>query len=251
MLILLKKGAGFYMKPGGIRFVISIVLCIALCAGAVSAIEGYGSYYPGKQSILQSYQTSMEKPVPGTGGSLSGLKPVFIGNLPRIVRVGDTLNLNVYGTIAEGEKFSVEIRNGQFSTPGSAFAFNVTGLTLPGDMRDIDLLIGAQPVSWLRAEYHEEGEIRGMECSDPDAAGKITMTAHYSSEEAETKDYFVVRGTPESGMTTMNLKLEGTSAATLTNPTIRFHIQEVEKGSFTIIISIGGSERLRQTIFVF
>jgi hypothetical protein len=239
------------MKRGSIRCAIAIILCIAFCAGAVSALDGYWQYYQGKQSILQSYQKPSEKPVPGTGGSISGTRPVLIGTLPRFIRAGDTVSLNIYGDVQKGQTISFSIENGRFTTGGEEFVFNITTVVTPAVADSVSTSVAVQPVSWLRIERMEGGEIATMESSSPDANGKITLAASGIEEDTQVYDYMSVTGTPTLGTITMNGRLEGVLVEDLHNPTFQFHVEAVEKGSFTAIISVGGSEKLRQTIFVF
>ena len=244
-------GAGFRMKRGGIRFVICCVLCIVLCAGAASAIDGYWQYHQEKQSILQLYQTPSVKPVPGTGGSITGGKPVMIGNLPRIIRAGDTLTLNIYGDVQKGQKIAIAMENGHFITHNEEFIFNITDVPIPAAARNVSTSVTVWPVSWLRIERMQGGEIAAMESSSPDATGKITLAASGITEDTQIHDYMSVTGTPARNGIFMNMLLKGVLMEDLHNPSFRFHIQDVEKGSFRLVVSIGESEKFHQTIFVF
>jgi hypothetical protein len=105
------------------------------------------------------------------------------------------------------------------------------------------------PVSWLRLEYHEEGQLRSLESSSPDQNGKITFQAANQDEERELKDYIVVKGTPTLPAITMNQVIEGVLTEDVSNPGIPFHIEQLQRGSFTIVVSIDGREKLCETIF--
>jgi hypothetical protein len=41
----------------------------------------------------------------------------------------------------------------------------------------------------------------------------------------------------------------GQLAENISNPTVPFHIDQLHTGSFTIVVSVDGREKLRQTIF--
>ena len=48
---------------------------------------------------------------------------------------------------------------------------------------------------------------------------------------------------------TMNHVIEGVLAENVSNPTIPFHIEQLQRASFTIVVSVDGREKLRQNIF--
>jgi hypothetical protein len=148
-----------------------------------------------------------------------------------------------------GQTWAIAIENGQFATPGGSFNFRVSDVTVPADSEHVNLVISARPVSFLRLEYHEEGQVRSLESSSPDQNGKITLQVTDQDEEKELKEYIVITGTPTGPTTAMNLLIAGQLAGDVSSPTIPFHIDQLHTGSFTIVVSVDGREKLRQTIF--
>jgi len=47
------------------------------------------------------------------------------------------------------------------------------------------------------------------------------------------------------------MNIEAVLTEDLQNPTFLFRLAESERGSFTLVVSVNGSERSRQTVFVF
>jgi hypothetical protein len=227
----------------------AFLLCMGLCIGAVSALDTW--YFQQKQSVLSSYKTPLVKPVPGPGGAIPAMKPVFIGTLPRIIREGDLMTLNVIGDLKKGQKIGFAITNGQFMVPGDSFVFNITGMPLPAAVKDMSIAVTAQPVSLLQVRRVKNTTTDTLESSSPDPYGKITIQASGIDGGAQAGDSLSVTGTPTANWIGMTMNIEAVLTEDLQNPTFLFRLAESERGSFTLVVSVNGSERSRQTVFVF
>jgi hypothetical protein len=245
------------MSRNIVKYLIVLVFCAALCVGAASALDDL-VFYTAKQNLIKQY-TGGGAPGGGTpGGGIPG-KPtpgyvpssyVYVGRLPFIVRAGDDLTLRIYGDLFEGQKLAIALENGGFSAPGGTFAFNISDVPVPADLEDVHLAVTAQPVSWLRLEDFFEDQLYSMESSSPDANGRITLQATKDEVGAEENDFIVIQGTPTVPQISLNYRIEGTLAENVSSPQIPFHIDKLQRGSFTIVVSIDGREKLREPIFI-
>ncbi len=225
-----------------IRTAIILLLCMGLCVGAASALSSFW-IEQAKKSIPSSYGT------PRWPGTLP-TDQIIVQRFPVFINPGEELVFTIRGDLKEGQLLVFSIQNGQFITNGKGFVFNVTDVPIPAVARNVSPYVEAQPVSWLKIERKEGGEIATLESTSPDSKGRIILTVSGINEDTQVHDYMSVTGTPTNPRIILNMKLEGVLMENLHDMTIPFRIAESDSGSFTLVVSVDGNEKLRQRIYV-
>jgi hypothetical protein len=227
------------------KYLLLGVFCLCLVIGTVSAVDDL-IFSSAKQDAMKSQGPMLVKPLPlqKPGGML------YVGSLPKILHPGDNLNLRIYGTLHKGDTYQISIEKSRFLIPGNEFLFKLSDIMVPADTRDVKLTITSMPVSWLRFEYYEDGVLKSMESSSPDPQGRITLQGTYASEEAETTDYAIIKGTPTHRNLVLNQAISGTLMEEIKDPVVPFHIDKLQKGGFTYVVSVNGRVQYRQPVFI-
>jgi hypothetical protein len=222
-----------------VRTALVLLLCTFLCVGAASAFSSFW-IDQAKKNIPSYYM-----PWPGTPAD-----QIIVQRFPVFIKPGDELVFAIKGDMKEGQKLVFAIQNGQFITNGKEFVFTITDVPIPAVAKNVSPYVEVQPVSRLRIERMEGGEIATLESSSPDAKGKIILTVSGINEDTQVHDTMSVRGTPTNPRIVMNMRLEGVLMEDLHNMRIPFRIAESDTGSFTLVMSVDGNEKLRQRIYV-
>lgn len=229
------------MNRRSVRIVIVLLLCTGFCVGATSAFSSFW-LDQAKKSIPSFFNT----PWPGT----TPADQIVVQRFPVYIKPGDELVFAIQGDLKEGQKLDFAIHNGQLITNGKEFVFNITDVPIPAMAKNVSPYVEAQPVSWLRIERKEGVEIAALESSNPDSRGRIILTVSGINEDTRIHDYMSIKGTPTNPLVSLNMSLEGVLMEDLHDARIPFRVAESDSGSFTVVISIDGNEKLRQRVYV-
>jgi hypothetical protein len=241
MFLVTRGGDLIAMNRRFVRTVLILLLCMGLCVGAASAFSS--SWLELAKKSIPSY---FNIPWPAT----TPADQIIVQRFPVYIKPGDELVFAIKGDLKEGQKLVFAIHNGQLITNGKEFIFNITDVLIPAVAKNVSPYVEAQPVSWLRIERMEGGEVATLESSSPDAGGRIILTVSGINEDTQVHDYMSVKGTPTNPLISLNMHLEGVLMEDLHDVRIPFRVAESDSGSFTIVISIDGNEKLRQRIYV-
>ncbi|NTV00972.1 MAG: hypothetical protein HGA55_07625 [Methanoregulaceae archaeon] len=227
------------------KYLLLGLFCLCLVIGTASAVDDL-IFSSAKQDIMKSQGPSLVKPLPlQKPGQM-----LYVGSLPKILHPGDNLNLRIYGTLNKGDRWQISVEKSRFLVTGNEFLFKLSDIMVPADSKDVRLTITGMPVSWLRFEYLEDGIVRSMESSSPDPNGRITLQSSSQYKYDGSNDYAVIEGTSTHQNLLLNQAISGVLMEEIKDPVIPFHIDKLQKGGFTYVVSVNDRVQYRQPVFI-